>query len=52
MTVSELIEALKKFPPDALVVYNDGDYKDSYSFVSTVEAGKGYDAPTGSAKLS
>jgi hypothetical protein len=40
MTVNELIEQLKKFPPDAKVYREGGDYKDDWRDVSTASYGQ------------
>jgi len=37
MTVSELIEQLKKLPPDYEVFHEGGDYKDDWQEVNNVE---------------
>jgi hypothetical protein len=37
MTVKELIDQLKQFPPDYVVSYEGGDYKDDYREVNAVE---------------
>ena len=39
MTVSDLINQLKKFPPDAKVYYEGGDHKDDWREVATAAHG-------------
>lgn len=40
MTVEQLIEALKKFPPEAKVYYEGGDYKDDWREISAASHGQ------------
>jgi hypothetical protein len=40
MTVSDLIEQLKKMPPDSKVYYEGGDYKDDWRNISKVTYGQ------------
>lgn len=37
MTVEQLISILSTYPANAQVIFNDGDYKDSWSHISRVE---------------
>lgn len=40
MSVLDLINQLKKFPPDAKIYYEGGDYKDDWREISTAAHGE------------